>query len=125
MNSLTLIKQLIRYGNKSSDRRRELLVSILSEVMPGNGSGKKKDGQQMPNEIKIELKLLQEIITELAERKFHVAKSVVRRGWESNPSTRFCRPLYNRFSTAPTFQHYFAGIIFTKSVYSFRISSIT
>jgi hypothetical protein len=29
------------------------------------------------------------------------AEEIWRRGWESNPSTRLCRPLHNRFATSP------------------------
>lgn len=48
-------------------------------------AGKKKAGQQMPNEIKIELKLPQQIIADLVERKFAPKTGGGSHGGDSNP----------------------------------------
>ena len=64
-------------------------------------AGRKKEGQLIPNSIRIDLRLPQDMLVSLAEdRKFEVKNATLRRGWELNPSIRFCRPLSNRLTTA-------------------------
>lgn len=88
-----------------------------------NIAGRKKVGQMIPHKIEIKFRLPQDMLNELvsphrggsggnllgpggeleivdlSNSGFGVKSSVVRPGRELNPPKRFCRPLYNRFTT--------------------------